>query len=455
MCTLISVIPCLLDGRKEEEKKPRWQPPKTTTTPAPEQVSSPKKSRAPLPPSSTAISSTVGSKPSEQKTTASASSVTKDFTKNSPLRSSSRMGFNSSPKPFQPYTERTAQVSPVKSPASSRSNLSKGAEAPKESKVPQQGGQVTMRGAGTPSSAVKPPSERPLSARLANWEQKISESSKPDVPATPKTSQAASTAVSCTPKQVCTPAHPISTPSRGDDEAVQMRPKVRKSIDDEPTAHPVLARMSAWEQMSSAQVVSDIKKVRPGDCTPVKTPGPKVQAPGPKTQTPGPKTPAGNKSPEKAAATPGKSSLTPGKSFKDSILERASKMNPGTAAQAQGGASPGKSQGLSPKRASSAMKSVQQKLVQQTQSTDMAERLRQERMAELQAIQNRWKNGILKDDKEDVQPEEVWNASSDDVCAYVAACACVCMQEFRGILCACFFPLTSREYFGHTKLVYL
>ena len=85
----------------------------------------------------------------------------------------------------------------------------------------------------------------------------------------------------------------------------------------------------------------------------------------------------------------------------------------------------------------------------------MAERLRQERMAELQAIQNRWKNGILKDDKEDVQPEEVWNASCDDVCAYVAACACVCMQEFRGILCAYFFPLTLREYFGHKILVYL
>ena len=421
MHTLISVIPRLLDGRKEEEKKPRWQPPKATTTPAPEQVSSPKKSRAPLPPSSTAVSSAVGSKPSEQKTTVSASSVTKDFTKHSPIRSGSRVGFNSSPKPFQPYTERTARVSPVKSPASSRSNLSKGAEAPKESKVPQQGGQVTMRGAGTPSSAVKPPSERPLSARLANWEQKISESSKPDVPATPKTGQAASTAVSCTPKQVCTPAQPISTPSQGDNEAVQLRPKVRKSIDDEPTAHPVLARMSAWEQMSSAQVVSDIKKVRPGDCTPVKTPGPKAQ-------TPGPKTPAGKKSPEKAAATPGKSSLTPGKSFKDSILERASQMNPGTAAQAQGSASPGKSQGLSPKRASSAMKSVQQKLVQQTQSTDMAERLRQERMAELQTIQNRWKNGILKDDKEDVQPEEVWDASSDDVCVCLCGSLCMCVH---------------------------
>jgi hypothetical protein len=82
---------------------------------------------------------------------------------------------------------------------------------------------------------------------------------------------------------------------------------VRKSVDDEPTAHPVLARMSAWEQMSSAQVVSDIKKVNPGDCTPVRPPAPKT--PATTGRTPGQFGAA-------ASATP---SLESKKSFKDSI----------------------------------------------------------------------------------------------------------------------------------------
>ena len=44
---------------------------------------------------------------------------------------------------------------------------------------------------------------------------------------------------------------------------------------------------------------------------------------------------------------------------------------------------------------------VQETLVNKTHSTDMAQRLRDERMAELKGIQNRWKNGILKDDEEE------------------------------------------------------
>ncbi|KAK7115131.1 hypothetical protein V1264_001062 [Littorina saxatilis] len=389
---------------KEEEKKPRWQPPKPANSATAPEVTSPKKTRAPLPPSA---SSTMSSKTSSERAAPPVSSITKDSTR-SPVRTGSTVGFNSSPKPFQPYKERAGRVSPVKSPAASRTNLTKEAQPKQESKVGQLASQVTMRNPATPSTASKPPSERPVSARLANWEQKISETSKPDFPATPKSGLAASSAVSQTPKQACTPARPLHTPARPlntpaqpvkainpaqeQDDVVQMRPKVRKSVDDEPTAHPVLARMSAWEQMTTANVVSDIKKVRPGDCTPIKTPGPV--------------TPAAKRSPVKGPvfATPGRTNaVTPKKSFKDSINERAAQINPNSAAKPDNKTSPSKS--LSPRNASSAMKQAQQKLVQQTQSTTMAERLRQERMAELQTIQNRWKNGILKDET-DTESEE-------------------------------------------------
>ncbi|KAK7504660.1 hypothetical protein BaRGS_00004146 [Batillaria attramentaria] len=392
---------------KEEEKKPRWQPPKPVSAPKAEELSSAKKGPAPPPPTSSSLPASKLASPKKVSAPAPPQPAAAPADK-TPIRSASRAGFNSSPKPFKPYEEKSVKVSPVKSPACSKSNLAgaKDEEKGKEevSKPAAQSTEVERRGLQTPQTVAKP-ANRPLSARLANWEQKISESSsKPDVSATPKSGFAASAHVSQTPKQACTPARPLNTPARPlntpaqDVPEVQMRPKVRKSVDDEPTAHSVSARMSAWEVMSSANVVSDIKKVRPGDCTPIKTPGPKM--------------PAG-KSPAKPAAssavkpplgtTPGKSTTTAqgGKSFQDAIKDRASQVNPGTAASST---SPGKGLKVSPTKASPAMKSVQQRLLEQTQSVDMAQRLRQERMAELQAIQNRWKNGILRDDEE--VPEE-------------------------------------------------
>lgn len=60
---------------------------------------------------------------------------------------------------------------------------------------------------------------------------------------------------------------------------------------------------------------------------------------------------------------------------------------------------------LSPTNASCAMKTIHQRLMEQTthstQSQTMAERMRQERMQELTNIQNRWQNGILKEDTSD------------------------------------------------------
>jgi hypothetical protein len=84
------------------------------------------------------------------------------------------------------------------------------------------------------------------------------------------------------------------------------------------------------------------------------------------------------------------------------VQERAAQMNPNSATA---DTSPSKS--LSPKKASAAMKAVQEQLVHKMQTNDMAERIRQERMAELQSIGNRWKNGILKDGEQESGTEEV------------------------------------------------
>ncbi|KAL8608422.1 hypothetical protein ACOMHN_002655 [Nucella lapillus] len=362
---------------KEIPSSPRWQPPKAATAPATSHISSPKKTLAPPPPTSQ-VTSGFSQTPKEIPSSPSLSSKPPVST---PARSGSKVGFNSTPRPFQPYSERVARATSIRSPASS------------PSKLPQQG-EVQKQ---TPKVAPKP-AGKPLSANLASWERKTSEATGGSS-ATARSGTVGSTPVSQTFKQSCSPARHPSAPARDEEPTVQMRPKVRKSVDDEPTAHSVSARMSAWEQMSSAQVVSDIKKVQPGSTTPVKTPSGSTLGAG--------------RSPSRAsvrATTPSKtpsffmpsksSSLTPSKSFKDSIKERAAQVNPITAAEAQqgSGSPPGQTKGLSPKKASSAMKAVQQQLVQQTQSTSMAERIRQERMAELQSIQQRWKNGILNEE---------------------------------------------------------
>ena len=296
------------------------------------------------------------------------------------------MGYNSTPKPFQPYSERSPQLTHVKSPASSKSRLVKEDDEPS---------QLASRTKETPKTAPKPPSFKPHSAHLMNREQKTFENTS-NTPSSARSGVTTSTTVSHTPRQYATPARPQPASAQVESEVVQMRPKVRKSIDDEPTAHSVSARMSAWEHMSSAQEVSNIKKVKPGDSSPVKS-----------FNT---VTPMVKNSPLRASVrgTPSKgSTVTPSKSFKDSIKERAKQVNPVTAAEADSGSSPNKGQSLSPKKASNAMKAVQQQLVQQTQSTSMAERLRQERMAELQMVQDRWKNGILRESDDDDKQEEV------------------------------------------------
>lgn len=180
-----------------------------------------------------------------------------------------------------------------------------------------------------------------------------------------RSSFAASSRLGQAPKQVCTLTHhPFATQAcDAANDAVPTTTIEGKSIDDEPMALSVTERISAWEQICV--------KVRP----PVKTPGLK---------------PAASKSPARSTAKP-PSGATPSrtlgaggdKSFQDSTLERAPQVNP-TASPAN--SSLGKSGKLSPTKASPAMKLAQQRLVQQTRSTDMAARLRQERMAEPEEV---------------------------------------------------------------------
>ena len=414
--------------RKEEEKKAQWQPPKASSGPNPDTVNS-----------STAAASTSGRQQSPKKTAHAAPSQTKasltdaapSKTKTSLTASSTKSAEGlthvSSSKASQQKSEEETKTSAVASSAatepgaekewpqneesslnqkldtadkSDRSRGEEGLKAVEEAakdltvtkaagrqKASKAEGPMAMKGPETPRAVVLPPSDRPLSARLANWEQKISENTKPDVVATPKGGVSTPAKMSKTPK-VFTPAQCVSTPARQDAEAVQLRTKTRRTAEDEPTAHPVSARMSAWEQMSSAQVVGSVKKVKPGDCTPIKTPGAKP--------------PPARKSPTQtsAASTPGKTAT------QDGIKERAAQFDSSSDRHKPDCSTPGQACKMSPKKVGSAMKSAQEQLGQQTKSTETAQRLRQERMAELQTIQNRWKNGILQDDPKG-KPQEV------------------------------------------------
>ncbi|BFZ19830.1 hypothetical protein BsWGS_22869 [Bradybaena similaris] len=202
------------------------------------------------------------------------------------------------------------------------------------------------------------PSRQPLSAKLASFEKKI-------VQNTPKTNQTCSPYVSKTPKKVTTPAMSAPTPSssassqlKGCDptelpisqrmsqmqEKLSNTPQLRRQ-QDEPTAFSVGARMSAWENMTSSNLVSDIKKVNPVEGTPT-----------------------ASKARPVSEFTPKPASLSCGAP-----------------------------------QVSADTKTVQQMLVGRVQDSSttcssLAAQSRAARLAELEEIHNRWKNGVLRDD---------------------------------------------------------
>ncbi|WAR12925.1 ANLN-like protein [Mya arenaria] len=273
--------------------------------------------------------------------------------------------------------------------------------------------------------------------------------SQPGNTGSPKYAHSWEQRVSQTPKADNTPARrhqqtprpeqrPAQGPDSGDDISAKPVSDIRASWkeqeaktipkrEEEPTAYSVGDRMSAWENMTSNNKVSSIKKVDPG--------------------TPGPMKPSGT--PSKAASwktngTPNKG-LTPQKSFKDSIEERASQMGRGKGSTSSADGlppkpptsstsrspqrTPSKAGAFSPTkvpspqaasplvRVGSATKTLQQKILNQVQysKTDkIADKIRQERMAEVNTLNNRYQNGILKDDRT-LEQSEVSSADEANV----------------------------------------
>ncbi|GAB1597531.1 anillin-like [Argonauta hians] len=142
----------------------------------------------------------------------------------------------------------------------------------------------------------------------------------------------------------------------------------------EPTAYPVNARMSAWEQVTASGSTESNKMIKPkGTTLPCPTtPSRPVSANFP-PNTCTPKSPAMTRRAESTV-------------IQSKPVDATSR-------------SPVKP--LSPSKASCAMKAIQQRLFEsQQQSTNtqsMAERIRQERMAELKILESRWHKGILQD----------------------------------------------------------
>ncbi|XP_046580326.1 anillin-like [Haliotis rubra] len=446
--------------QKEEEKKPRWQPPrapsedrsKSHAAPCPPTgvQNSPKKYRAPPPP--TTVQPEVAKvSPVKQLRHAPASPVKSKLTfgnlsgSSISTQSPSRRVEQKLSSPLTPQVrvppKHDDRCLPAQIPVNVRGlNESDGErtdEEPTTKPVSERFNSWAKKTTCETPKASKPvdPTQTPVSARMANWEKKVNQTPA----ATPTV-----TKVLHTPRQMCTPAKPQNAPNTADSKVIntprqmgtparsqnaparpistpsmaavakssQPTPKAERPVsmvsagsddptsrsvsermakwqeqtkpppvEEEPTAYSVNARMSAWEHMSSSNQVSYIKKVKPGE-----------QPASPQSSP--------TKPPPPGSAT--KKGVTPSKVVMDAISERAQQIMATSPTKSL------KSCPLSPSSASGTMKSVHQRLMEQThnssKSQDIMEKLRTERMAELQSIQNRWKNGILKEDDPSDQP---------------------------------------------------
>ncbi|XP_048253583.1 anillin-like isoform X3 [Haliotis rufescens] len=444
--------------QKEEEPKPRWQPPRAPSEdrsksnapqcPPTGVQNSPKKYRAPQPPTSVQpeMAKVSPVKPHRAAPSPVKSKLTFGNLSNSSISTQSpsrrveqKMSSPLTPQvrvPPKPDDRRlTAQI-PVNVRGLNESDGEKTDDEPTSKPVSERFNSWAKKTTCETPKASKSvdPTQTPVSARMANWEKKVNETpaATPTVtkvlhtprqmctPAKPPNAPDATVSkVLHTPRQMCTPAksqnapaRPISTPSMAAVKSSQPTPRTERPVsmvsagsddpttrsvsermakwqeqtkpppvEEEPTAYSVNARMSAWEHMSSSNQVSYIKKVNPGEqpVSPQKSPA---------------------RPPPPGSAT--KKGVTPSKVVMDAITERAQQIMATSPAKTL------KSCPLSPNSASGTMKSVHQRLMEQThnssKSQDIMEKLRGERMAELQTIQNRWKNGILKEDNSSDQP---------------------------------------------------
>jgi hypothetical protein len=249
------------------------------------------------------------------------------------------------------------------------------------------------------------PSEQPVSAKKAVWEQKITtptaKVSKVQHPvrqmATPVSDKQPFPRPQVSESQ--NPNTPAAQPEvrvEKDDPAAQpvsarmasWQQKMSDSTprkEDEPTSYSVNARMSAWEEMSSSNKVSYIKKVDPSSVSPGKKSPVKAPAFGSVQKT----------TPVKAIGqTPGNKTVTPTKGVKENILQKVDHIKAAMD-------TPTKTEGT-PGKIGSATKLMQQKLIEQVahgKTADTAEKLRRERMEEVQRLQNRHQSGSQKEEK--------------------------------------------------------
>lgn len=233
----------------------------------------------------------------------------------------------------QKISTPTALVSKVQHPV--RQMATPVSDKPPRPKPPVSDTQIPKATAPQPETHVEKtdPAVQPVSARMASWQQRISES---------------------TPKK-----------------------------EEEPTAYSVTARMSAWEEMSSSNKVSYIKKVDPGSVSPGKKSPVKAPVLG-SAKKPTPVKAIGQTYESKA--------VTPTKAVKDHLMQKADHIKTSMESPQKTGGNPGK--------IGSATKMMQQKLLEQAnhgKTADVAEKLRKERMEEVQRLQNRHQNGILKE----------------------------------------------------------
>ncbi|KAJ8302427.1 hypothetical protein KUTeg_018823 [Tegillarca granosa] len=388
-----------------EQPKPKWQPPKkqeNDSAQKPQEIKksaspikayNPAKSVAPTPPPPPPVPLIGYNSPKSPSQVAA--------TKWSPVKAVSThtvvLKQPGTPKKEVPHHQIKQIIDqiPVNAKGLDESVMSEVSEEPTEKPVTQR--METWKQNTVVKKPTVDPSEAPLTSKLASWEQKISN--------TPN--KATVTKVNMPTRQMATPVSdkpPVSKPKQESVKAIQetnqkngtknadvsfdptsqsvatrMASWQQKVADaepkreEEPTAYSILARMSAWEDMSSANKVSHIKKIDPG-ASPTASPCKPVQKPVSSVKNK-PATPS--KFPE--VKPPGKS---PNKNIP--VINTPGKLQPG--------ASPS---------VGSATKMMQQKLIEQTQHSktdDLADKMRKERMAELQSLQNRWHNGVLKED---------------------------------------------------------
>ncbi|KAK3085514.1 hypothetical protein FSP39_004457 [Pinctada imbricata] len=398
--------------KKPEEKKPRWQPPKkediciegppkpprmeeTKDKPivvSPVKAHTPGKAHAPPPPpapSSPSVTKHVV--PSPKKITETLPPVWSPSRNGAPQTSTS-VAHNHVSGKGQVEMVSSSQQEPVSKPVADIMTAWK-------------------KGDASDNAKVKDPTEDTLEARLASWEQKSSGtpararvskvqqpvkematpiSDRPPLPKTPASSARSGPAEDPDMSVSDPAAQPVASRMATWQQRVSQSTPAKE---EEPTAYSVTARMSAWEEMSSSNKVSYIKKVDPGSAG--------------SASNPSPKKPVG-RSPVKAI---GQGNLAPSKSVKDNIMERAAHIQTAMATgRNESVSTPAKAAACTPGKVGSATKMMQQKLLQQTQHSktdDMADKMRKDRMAELQTIQKRYHNGILREDRvEDSKPEE-------------------------------------------------